>query len=1379
MNMVCFNLYGDPALSLAIKPVKWLQIPDMTDNGIDIRCSRDRLPPGPMHPDPYDPNLIVPWDLADDFECNRPGPITGVVFWGSWISDVKGDIQKIRLSIYDDIPDMDGPGPMYSMPGEELWSKDFYAGEFTESLFYTSLEQGEWFWLQPPSPSITQAADRQVWLYHVPINAQDAFIQRGDPCNPVIYWLGIHALLEIDPNFKPRFGWKTRDPYPPGTPGQLEYCHFNDDAVRSNDDCNTWAELRYPSVHPYAFNVMNPDANSIDMAFAIISFEQEIPEPLTHLKWSQPPIEIDPNTEMPVYCGWDEKSYVSGVYGWSQRAKLKTSDCAVDDLLGWRSVGICGDTAVIGAHGDDDKGSASGSAYTFCFDGSSWAQQAKLLASDGTSSDLFGWSVAIDDDTIVVGARNDADKGSFAGSAYVFTPNDVDPGNWVQRDKLLASDGAREDYFGVSAAICDDTIVVGADMDDDNGINSGSAYVFTPNVVDPTDWVQRGKLLASDGAIADWFGGSVAIDVDTVVVGAWGNSDNGLHSGSAYIFKKPVGGWADANETVKLLPSDGGVNHAFGYAVAISGDTIVIGAPLDDDNGTESGSAYVFTPNDVDPTKWDQQAKLLASDGVMWDRFGYSVAISGDTVVVGAFHDCDNGASSGSAYVFRYNGSKWVEEAKLLPSDGAAQDWFGHSVAISGDKAVVGAPYNDANGLRDAGSAYAFTTSGSSYELAADDFHCLGSMPITSVHWWGSYVGWDYSEPPPTAPVAWHVGFWSNIADLNPNDPNTYSYPEQLLWEIELSADRVEVDWAGYDQPSDPCVPVHTCFKYYVDLEPDEYFWQDDYNDLTEDDIFWLSVAAVYSGEANDVNYPWGWKTRPQPWMDNAVKFEHSGTLQPGILPDACQAATYTPVDDTTIDQYLPNKNHGTGNYLIVRTAGTGFELDTLLKFDISSIPASASISSARIRLYYFHWNDVDPVGRRLTTHRITSAWDEATTKWSNRPSFHATATSSLNMPGAFGWLEWDVTSDVQDFVSGSNTNYGWHIRNASGSYPWPMIYFRSKEYVDPNYHPQLEVEYEGPGPFEPIEDPIYGESYDMAFELDTDPAWIKAEQPFSGIRCWAHYEDEKSTAEEDASGEPNIIRPVADDWLCDQNTPITAVVWWGSYIGYRYKPCEHDPCGAPLKPAYFLLSIWDDIPADPCDPNSYSHPDNPIWEYRAYNYDEVLVGYDKHPEDQNGPPREPVFRYSVRLPKDDWFIQPEQETVFWLSIVAVYSHGAQPSHDWGWTNHKHTFNDNAVAGTWDNVYNQWIWGELYDQAGQDQDMSFVLFTLPKSRECSGCADYNSDGVVNFEDYGGFADDWRWVGQPGSYNRADLNCDGTVDFHDLQIFAGQWLGSCP
>ncbi len=330
-------------------------------------------------------------------------------------------------------------------------------------------------------------------------------------------------------------------------------------------------------------------------------------------------------------------------------------------------------------------------------------QLAKLLADDGAQGDEFGISVAISGATAIVGAALDDDNGANSGSAYLF-----DSTTGVQITKLLADDGVGGDVFGVSVAISGDTAIVGARLDDDNGSASGSAYLF--DVSDPAKPTQIAKLLPDDGAANDWFGFSVAISGATAIVGAYRDDDNGGQSGSAYLFDTNTG-----KQLFMLLPDDGATGDRFGFSVAISGDTAIIGSYLDDDNGASSGSAYLF-----DTTTGQQIAKILPDDGSGADWFGYSVALSGNTAIVGAWQDDDNGSASGSAYLFDTTTRQQI--AKVLPSDGAAGDAFGWSVAIGDTTAIVGAVGDDDN-RAGAGSAYLFdTTFGCQIaKLLADD----------------------------------------------------------------------------------------------------------------------------------------------------------------------------------------------------------------------------------------------------------------------------------------------------------------------------------------------------------------------------------------------------------------------------------------------------------------------------------------------------------------------------------------------------------------------------------------------------------------------------------------------------------------------------------
>ena len=212
------------------------------------------------------------------------------------------------------------------------------------------------------------------------------------------------------------------------------------------------------------------------------------------------------------------------------------------------------------------------------------------------------------------------------------------------------------------------------------------------------NWTETQKILADDGATLDCFGASVSVDGDTALIGAYWDDDNGVDSGSVYVFTRTGSTWT---QQTKLLASDGAAGDAFGYTVSLDGDTALIAASLDDDNGESSGSAYVFTRTG---TTWTEQAKLLPLDGVAGDNLCW-VSLNGDTALLGVPGDDDNGEHTGSAYVFTRTETTWTQEAKLLAADGAAQDWFGYGVSIDGDTALIGSELDDDSGT-DSGSAY-------------------------------------------------------------------------------------------------------------------------------------------------------------------------------------------------------------------------------------------------------------------------------------------------------------------------------------------------------------------------------------------------------------------------------------------------------------------------------------------------------------------------------------------------------------------------------------------------------------------------------------------------------------------------------------------------
>jgi len=374
---------------------------------------------------------------------------------------------------------------------------------------------------------------------------------------------------------------------------------------------------------------------------------------------------------------------------WTQKAELTPAGSVANDYAGYR-VAVDGNTAVVGSF------AFGGSAYVFTRTGSTWSQQAKLTTPDGALDDFFGSAVAVSGDTIVIGSYFNDTIGNDAGAAYVFTRTGT---LWTLQSKLTGgATGAEGDLFGWSVGIDGNTAVIGAYGSDDAGLDSGSAFVFTRT---GSTWTQQSELVATDGVAGDSMGFSVAVSVDTVVTGARrDNSD----AGSAYVFTRTGSSWT---QQAKLTAADQASGDSFGAAVAVRADTVVAGAYGDDlASGVDAGSAYVFVRSGA---AWSQQAKLVAADAAAGDNFGWAVAVSGNNAMVGSLSDdLAAGVDAGSAHVFNRTGLTWLPRAELVANDAAAGDFFGHSVGLSGNTAIVGAPF--ATGAAPAsGSAYIFT----------------------------------------------------------------------------------------------------------------------------------------------------------------------------------------------------------------------------------------------------------------------------------------------------------------------------------------------------------------------------------------------------------------------------------------------------------------------------------------------------------------------------------------------------------------------------------------------------------------------------------------------------------------------------------------------
>ena len=394
--------------------------------------------------------------------------------------------------------------------------------------------------------------------------------------------------------------------------------------------------------------------------------------------------------------------------------KLLASDSENFSKFG-NAVSISGDgkTMVVSAPTEDTSpNSDNGAVYVFTRSGTSWVEQAKLIASDANSMRLFGTSISISEDgnTIVVGTpRFDFYFNVYDGGvAYIFTRSGT---TWTEQAKLIANDMTVYDYFGESVSISGNgnTVIVGAYNKNANMFsqNTGVAYIFTRS---GSTWTEQEKLVASDPEWYDYFGKAVAISADgsTAFIQA-ANEDTSPNNdnGAVYVFTNSGTSWT---EQAKLLASDAASYENFGNSISASeeGNTVVIGSMYKTTTpNDQNGAVYVFTRSG---STWNEEAKLIASDTESYERFGSSVSISadGDTIVVGA--DAENTAPSygnGAAYIFTRSSSTWTQQAKLLASNLDSSDTFGRSVSISADKStvIVGSVFGEPN---DTGSIYVF-----------------------------------------------------------------------------------------------------------------------------------------------------------------------------------------------------------------------------------------------------------------------------------------------------------------------------------------------------------------------------------------------------------------------------------------------------------------------------------------------------------------------------------------------------------------------------------------------------------------------------------------------------------------------------------------------
>jgi FG-GAP repeat len=374
-------------------------------------------------------------------------------------------------------------------------------------------------------------------------------------------------------------------------------------------------------------------------------------------------------------------------------------DGATNDQFG-TSVSISGDYAIVGAYLKNiGSNSDQGQAYIFKRTGTTWIDQGILVAPDGISGDLFGRSVAISGEYVIVGAYNkDVGANAKQGRAYIFKRS----GNtWNLEANITGNDGATEDNFGFAVSISNDYAVVSSvGKDVGSNIDQGKIYIYKRS---GSTWTLHNFFTASDGAGGDRFGISLAMSNYYFMVGA-NQKDIGsnIDQGKAYVYKRTGTTWA---QQYAIVSSDGAANDFFGSSVSITEDYAIVGAYAKNvGSNSNQGKVYIFKRSGP---YWIEQVGIVANDANSSDYFGGAVSINGDYAVVGAYGKAvDNNFNQGKVYIFNRVGLLWIQQAGISSSDGSASNQFGNAVSISGNHIIVGAPFKNVGNNANQGKVY-------------------------------------------------------------------------------------------------------------------------------------------------------------------------------------------------------------------------------------------------------------------------------------------------------------------------------------------------------------------------------------------------------------------------------------------------------------------------------------------------------------------------------------------------------------------------------------------------------------------------------------------------------------------------------------------------
>ncbi len=469
------------------------------------------------------------------------------------------------------------------------------------------------------------------------------------------------------------------------------------------------------------------------------------------------------------------------------------------------AVDIVAGTVIVGAH-------AENYAKIYALENNRWKLSAQVTEPEGS----YGWSVATGSLNLrgaphaaIVGAPNNNDRGDSAGAAFVYGPSG---GTWKQQAKLTADDAAATNNFGHAVSIDGNTVIVGSPKSDDAGKNSGAAYIF---VRDGARWKQQAKLLPKDLGGSDAFGEDVFVSGRTAVVGAPQHSHSGLRfPGAAYVFVREGETWV---QKAKLTADDAAKSDRFGHSVAMSGNTVIVGAPLHDTPaGKDTGVAYIFVPQG---DSWRQQAMLMPAKAGASNQLGFGVATTGNIAIVGAPARKEGARASGAAYSFVREEGVWKEKEKVVPKDGARDLKFGSSIEMSDNSVVISShnAMNEGPGFAHGTAAYVYS---SIEDFGTPPFSVNPSVLVVTALGQIKRTALFQNYPNPFNPETWLP---YRLASDAPVTLRIYNVGGKLVRELDLgdqrAGDYLTRETAGYWDGRDQHGEVASSGLYVYTLE--------------------------------------------------------------------------------------------------------------------------------------------------------------------------------------------------------------------------------------------------------------------------------------------------------------------------------------------------------------------------------------------------------------------------------------------------------------------------------------------------------------------------------------------------------------------------------